>query len=251
MSLRFYEIAEKNHRILNPFTEEKLMLLGEICRLNPGMRQLDLACGKGETLSRWAQTYGINGTGVDISPVFIDAACKRAEELKVDSQVSFVNEDAVQFQTIPESYDVVSCIGANWLGGGTRGTLELLKNKGLKHNPTSLVLMGEIFWRENPSDGALEGMGVKPGEWAIGLEGILNVFESSGTRLIEMVLASDSDWDRYESKHWWAFERWLMDNPDDPERDELMVFAEKSRRLYFKYERPLCDWGVFVLRLAG
>ena len=36
MSLRYHEIAEGNHRILNPFTEEKLMLLGQICRLRSG-----------------------------------------------------------------------------------------------------------------------------------------------------------------------------------------------------------------------
>ena len=51
MSLRFHEISEQNHRILNPFSDEKLMVLGEICRLKPGTRQLDLACGKGEMLS--------------------------------------------------------------------------------------------------------------------------------------------------------------------------------------------------------
>ena len=251
MSLRFYEIAERDHRILNPFTEEKLMLLGEICRLKPGMNHLDLACGKGEALSRWAETFGITGTGVDISAVFIDAARKRAEELKVDSQINFAHEDAVHFQTVPESYDVVSCIGANWLGGGTRGTLELLKSKGLKHNPDSLILMGEIFWREEPSDEALREMGTRPGEWAVGLDGIVDIFENSGVRVVEMVLATDTDWDRYQSKHWWAFDRWLQENKDDPERDELMAFADKSRQAYFKYERPLCDWGVFVLRLVG
>jgi hypothetical protein len=48
--LRFHEIAEAQHRILNPFSEEKLMLLGEICRLQPGMAQLDLCCGKAELL---------------------------------------------------------------------------------------------------------------------------------------------------------------------------------------------------------
>ena len=37
MSLRFHEIAEGDHRILNPFTHDKLMLLGEVCRLQPGM----------------------------------------------------------------------------------------------------------------------------------------------------------------------------------------------------------------------
>ena len=45
MSLRFHEISEKNHRILNPFTDEKLMLLGDVCRLREqtlvGRRALD------------------------------------------------------------------------------------------------------------------------------------------------------------------------------------------------------------------
>ena len=50
MSLRQHEIAEANHRILNPFTDEKLMTLGTICGLQPGQRMLDLACGKGELL---------------------------------------------------------------------------------------------------------------------------------------------------------------------------------------------------------
>ena len=41
MSLRFHEIAEATHRILNPFTEDQLMLLGDICRLSAATRQLD------------------------------------------------------------------------------------------------------------------------------------------------------------------------------------------------------------------
>ena len=65
MSLRFHEISEGNHRILNPFTQMELMLLGEICRLDPTMRQLDLASGKGEMLCQWAQKWGIRGVGVD------------------------------------------------------------------------------------------------------------------------------------------------------------------------------------------
>ena len=48
MSLRYHEIAEAYHRILNPFSEDQLMLLGDICSLQPDDRQLDLACGKGE-----------------------------------------------------------------------------------------------------------------------------------------------------------------------------------------------------------
>ena len=41
-----HEIAEADHRILNPITDEKLMLLGEVCRLGGAHRLLDLACGE-------------------------------------------------------------------------------------------------------------------------------------------------------------------------------------------------------------
>lgn len=65
--LRHHEIAEADHRILNPFTEEKLRLLGEVSRIGPGTRILDLACGKGEMLCRWAADFGSAGHGVDLS----------------------------------------------------------------------------------------------------------------------------------------------------------------------------------------
>src|SRR5829696_2950561 len=81
MSLRLHEIAEASHRILNPFTDEKLMLLGDMCRPEAGQRHLDLACGKGEMLCRWAKRFGTVGLGVDLSEVFLAAARARAAEL--------------------------------------------------------------------------------------------------------------------------------------------------------------------------
>ena len=50
MSLRFHEIAEVNHRILNPFTTEKLAIVGEIARLDSSQTLLDFCCGKAEML---------------------------------------------------------------------------------------------------------------------------------------------------------------------------------------------------------
>src|SRR5437899_2465746 len=126
MSLRHHEIAEAGHRILNPYTEEKLMLLGEVCRLQEGARQLDLACGKGEMLSRWAQRFGIGGVGVDVSEVFLGAAGERAVELGVSERVSFERGDAGAYRAEKGAFDVVSCIGATWVGGGLAGTVELL-----------------------------------------------------------------------------------------------------------------------------
>jgi cyclopropane fatty-acyl-phospholipid synthase-like methyltransferase len=72
--LRQHEIAEADHRILNPFTGQQLMQLADVGRVGPATRILDLACGKGEMLCRWAAAFGCGGHGVDISEVFLAAA---------------------------------------------------------------------------------------------------------------------------------------------------------------------------------
>jgi ubiquinone/menaquinone biosynthesis C-methylase UbiE len=96
MTLRFHEIAEQRHRILNPFTDAQLKLVGALCQLQSGMLQLDLCCGKGEMLCQWSAQAGLIGIGVDISPVFLGAARQRAVELQCADRVTFVEADAIR-----------------------------------------------------------------------------------------------------------------------------------------------------------
>lgn len=111
MSLRFHEITEADHRILNPLTDAKLMLLGELSRVGPATRILDLACGNGEMLCRWAAAFGSGGHGVDLSEVFLAAARDRAEQLAVADRVTFDHGDAGTYAAQPQSYDIASCLG--------------------------------------------------------------------------------------------------------------------------------------------
>ncbi len=57
MSLRFHEIAETNGRIQNPFSEEKLALLGAIVhdlgQNRPGCRQIITALTAPPTINRY------------------------------------------------------------------------------------------------------------------------------------------------------------------------------------------------------
>ncbi|WP_419661058.1 methyltransferase, type 12 [Desulfosarcina variabilis str. Montpellier] len=246
MSLRFHEIAEAYNRILNPFTEKQLMLLGDICRLHPGMKQLDLACGKAEMLCRWAQKYGINGVGVDISTVFLDSAKKRAAELKVTEQLTFVQGDAGKFTQSKHDFDVVSCIGATWIGNGLIGTLELMKPV-LKSG--GLLLVGEPYWVDEPPEDAYAALDVSKNDY-VSLDGTLDRFESAGLRLIEMILADHSGWDRYEAPQWMAVDDFLSANPNDSDAPALYKWINKNRRAYLKYRRRYFNWGVFVLRLS-
>ncbi|MFC4061043.1 SAM-dependent methyltransferase [Planomonospora corallina] len=244
MPLRFHEIAEGGHRILNPFTDEKLALLGEVARLRPGMRLLDLCCGKGEMLCRWAVEHGTEGVGVDISEVFLDAAHERAVELGVAGRIRFERGDAGAYRADPGSFDVVSCLGATWIGGGVEGTVKLML-PALKED--GILLVGEPYWTEEPPAGAHEAFGFGPDDFT-SLAGTFDRFEAAGTEVLEMVLADPDSWDRYAASQWWTVSDWLRANPGDPDAAEMRVFLERARRSHVEYGRRYLGWGVFVLR---
>lgn len=244
-TLQRHEISESNHRILNPFTEDKLMLLGEICRLDADHRQLDLACGKGEMLCRWAERFGNRGLGVDISEVFLTSARVRAAELGVDDRVQFEQTDAATYQPGDTSYDIVSCIGATWIGDGLVGTVELMRRA---VRPGGLLLVGEPYWTEEPPPEALVSLEVGADEFR-SLAGTLDRIESAGAELVEMVLADGDSWDRYAASQWWNVSKWLRANPDHPDAHEMRAFVDHARRSHLEYQRRYLGWGVFVLRV--
>jgi SAM-dependent methyltransferase len=250
MNMRFIAIAEAGLRIQNPFSEEKLMFLGDLCRqlgyLQPGTQLLDLACGHGEMLSRWAQRYGILGTGVDINPAFIATARQRAEELGVAAQVEFVQGDAAQHSQAFHIYDIVSCLGASEIGGGIVGTIRLMR-QALKDDPEGLLLVGEPFWNREPNDRAAEAMGIQPDDFAT-LPALYDRFDTAGVQLLNMVLTDEEGWDRYQTYHWVRIHRWLQDNPDDPDATQFRLDIEDWKRSYLAY-RGHFGWGVFLLQV--
>lgn len=248
MSLRFHEIAESNHTIQNPLSPEKLMLLGELCQLHPAMRQLDLACGKGELLCQWARTYEIVGTGVDISQVFVTAAEVRARELEVWSNVNFVVADAAMFPQPFHEFNIVSCLGAAWIGGGLVGTLNLMKPA--LRNGQGTLLVGEAFWRKTPTKAVYTALGFDDATLTT-LGGLPERFDQAGTDLTEMLVASDDEWDRYYARQWNTVYDWLKNNPDDTDTDELREWIERHKRIYLECEREYLGWGVFVLKPAA
>jgi SAM-dependent methyltransferase len=244
VTLRYHEIAETYHRILNPIDSDKLMLLGEVINLRPGMRILDLACGKGEMLTRWARTYGTGGVGVDISTVFLEAAKKRAEELAVESEVEFIQADAGAYVSEPAAYDIVSCIGATWIGGGMHGTLRLMRPS---VKPDGLLLVGEPYWIEEPPDQAYDAFGVRRDDYCE-LAHILTRFKAAEVELVEMVLANQDTWDRYEAQVWLALSDFLRENPTHPDAHDLRQWGQNRQQVYLEYGRRYLGWGVFVLR---
>ena len=241
---RIFNITESAHRIHNPITPEKLATLGAALRLESGARVLDLGSGSGEMLCTWACDHGVTGVGIDMSPLFTEQAKRRAVELGVADQVMFIHGDAAGYVS-DEKTDVAACVGATWIGGGVVGTIELLARS---LRPGGIILIGEPYWRQvPPTEDVAKGCLAHSISDFFVLPELLSSFGRLGYDVVEMVLADQDGWDRYEAAKWLTMRRWLEANPDDEFAKEVRAQLTSEPERYAAYTREYLGWGVFAL----
>ncbi|EGT3624056.1 class I SAM-dependent methyltransferase [Morganella morganii] len=241
---RIFTISESEHRIHNPFTEEKYATLGRVLRMKPNTHILDLGSGSGEMLCTWAREYSITGLGIDMSQLFSAQARLRAEELGVSDRVQFIHNDAAGY-VAEDKFDVAACVGATWIAGGFAGMVELLAQS-LK--PGGIMLIGEPFWRQLPSTEEIaQACGVSAIADLLMLPELISAFDDLGYDVVEMVLADQDGWDRYEAAKWLTMRRWLEANPDDDFAAEVRAELNISPKRHVTYGREYFGWGVFAL----
>jgi hypothetical protein len=127
------------------------------------------------------------------------------------------------------------------------GTIELL-SRSLR--PGGIILIGEPFWRQlPPTEEAAKGCLATSISEFLTLPELLASFDQLGCDVVEMVLADQDGWDRYEAAKWLTMRRWLEANPDDEMMKEVRAQLTSEPVRYATYSREYLGWGVFALML--
>jgi predicted O-methyltransferase YrrM len=236
---RYFVVAERDHELQNPTSEEKLRLLGQALRLESGSRVLDIASGRGGPAVLLAQEFGCTVEGIEIAPEFHAVALERAATAGLTDRVSFELADAAKATLSAGAFDVAMCLGASFVYGGLAGTLDALEPV---VRPGGYVVVGEPYWRKLPLPEDYEDR-KSP---FTSLEGTVTIMESGRLRVVTVIASSEDDWDRYETLHWRACEEWLAEHPGDPDAAEIRARTERYKRTYLRYGREYLGWAIFA-----
>jgi len=235
----FYIVAESEHELQNPTSEEKISLLGKRLGLGPGSRVLDVASGRGGPALMLARAFECSVDGIEIEPEFLRTAVERARDRGLAHLVSFRLGDASSASFPAESYDAALCLGASFVFGGLAETVAALEPSVRRGGH---VVVGEPYWRRLPLPADYD----ERDEPFTTFDGTVTVFETEGLPVVFVIASSEDDWDRYESLHWQTLERWLRANPDVPDAVEIRARHERQKRSYLRYERDYLGWAIFV-----
>jgi hypothetical protein len=177
------------------------------------------------------ERWGAHGVGVDLSREFLDAARERCAGLEL------YLADVAEWPPEPDSYDLVISVGGP-IGLGRLAALV---------RPRGLVLLGEGYWRSEPSPDYLASLGASADELT-DHAGNLAAGRALGLTPLRSWTASDEDWDRYETA--WAAngERWADANPGD-DADELLRWIHAGRDRYLRLGgRDTLGFGLYLFR---
>ncbi|MEV1117251.1 methyltransferase domain-containing protein [Actinosynnema sp. NPDC049800] len=206
-----------------------------------GATVVDYGCGWAELLLRAVeQEPTARGFGVDSDDYAITRGRANVDARGLAPRVRLELADVTTWEAEPA--DVAISIGASHAWGGTKQTLEAMRDR---LRPGGRLLLGDGFWESAPGLKALEIFG----EDEFGtLAELVDLAMACGYRLLSVTTASLDEWDSFESRWCAARERWLLENPDDPQAAEVRAIVDDHRDGWLKGYRG--QFGLAYLTLA-
>jgi ubiquinone/menaquinone biosynthesis C-methylase UbiE len=234
----FEEAVYARMRWNAPLSVEHAEVLMDRLDVRPGTHVVDLGCGWGELLLRVVARAGqATGTGVDTDAGALSRAERLAVERHLDGRVQFTEADVSEWNGTAER---VLHVGASHALGGTASALDALTEA---VPAGGRLLFGDCYWETAPSAGATEVFG----EQVLPLPGLLEACRSAGWRVIHLSVASQLEWDDFESTFRAGRQEWLLAHARDPRAADLRDWLDARERQYTEVYRRVLGFAYLVL----
>jgi ubiquinone/menaquinone biosynthesis C-methylase UbiE len=241
--MEFFDLMSISHRYmetLDPTTPEKIIKLGKLLKLKKGSRVIDFGCGCAEPLTIWAEEFGITGVGIDISKDFCDRARDKLAKKGLSDQIKIVCSPAGDYVFEEGAFDAATCIGATFAFGGFQQTIQTLKRA---INPQGRLGIGETFWLSNhvpPQYAQKQTTTYTEPELA-------QFARNEGFELEYLIRSSRDDFDRYVSDSWYGLIRWLEENPNHSDYEQVFKFYRCDQDDYLRFQSQCMGWAMYCL----
>jgi ubiquinone/menaquinone biosynthesis C-methylase UbiE len=226
--------------ILNPSSPEKIIQLGKLLKLKKGSRVIDFGCGCAEPLTLWAEEYGITGIGIDISKDFCDRARDKLVKRGLKDQIEIVCSHGADYVFEEGAFDAATCIGSTFAFGGFQQTIQAMKRA--VHQNGRLGI-GETHWLSNqvhPQYAQKQTTTYTETELA-------QFTRNEGFELEYIIRSSRDDWDRYVSDSWYGLIRWLEENPNNPDYEQVFKYFRADQDDYLQFQSQYMGWAMYCL----
>jgi cyclopropane fatty-acyl-phospholipid synthase-like methyltransferase len=225
----------------SPLSVGKANHLIQQLHLRPGSRVLDVGCGDGEFLVRVAERYGAEGLGLDLDGAAIERARKNAGQ-RAGAAVNFAVHDAARFEGEKESYDLIVCIGAEFIFGGYEGALRTLRTW---LAPDGSLLIGTIYWKQEPAPEYLQLLGGE--NLYFDHHKTVELAMQQGFVPLYICRSSDDEWDDFESQFSARKYQEALRLPPGEAKERIAKIKEWQMG-YLKWGVHTMGFGFYLLR---
>ncbi len=228
---KFSAIAHRDHDYCNPIAAGKIERLLDLLPLDETSRVLDLGCGRAELALRIIERFGSTVVAVDRSSMMLDAARERAEWTGALGKLHLDDVDIADYRADPENFHLTVMLGAGGIKGGMTGICNRLKHW---TRSGGYVLIGEGFWRQKPHSEYLSLLGGEKDTQFLDHRGNVQAGIDAGLIPMHATTASMDEWDEYEWKYCRAIERYVREQPEDPDIPAMLERSRRWRDAYLK-----------------
>lgn len=240
--LKYGTISHQGLPYNNPFSVEKIEAVIDLLGLTDQAVVLDIGSGRAELPIRLVERYQVKALGLDLASSYVQEALEQAAQRIPLGRLELRACDAQTFESEPDSFDLVSCLGACHVYGGFRPTLERLAHY---VRPGGYVLVGDGYWKQEPSLEYLAALETTRAELQTHAE---NVTTGVSLGLVPMYacVCNEDEWDRFE----WLrmYERFAYRKPDDPGLPALIAQLHSWRDIYLRWGRDTLGFGLYLFQ---